>query len=156
MEGGTGMTASAPRAVATFLHSAGRLAAILAVLAGILGMHVTGSHSVHSPAATTVPPAATVQAETPADGHVIRQASDAPLEGMASGCAGRCSGNCTGSQTMTVSCTPATKSGSLAAPLPRATVIGVIPRADMAGAVPSGYSYVPGSPSPGELSISRT
>ncbi len=48
------MTASHRNVASAFLHRAGLLAGILAVLAGILGMHViTGSHSMHSPAALT-------------------------------------------------------------------------------------------------------
>jgi hypothetical protein len=58
--------------------------------------------------------------------------------------------------TMASSCTPSAKTGSLAAPLPGTTVFGTAPATRVTGALLSGYSYLPGGPSPGELSISRT
>lgn len=48
------MAASHRNAASALLRRTGPLAGILAVLAGILGMHVlTGTHSMHSPAALT-------------------------------------------------------------------------------------------------------
>lgn len=161
------MTASDRNAASAFLHRAGLLAGILAVLAGILGMHVmTGSHSMHSPAALTAAAgAATVHAGTaPADGH--------PLHGTASTSSSHrtgvqiassssaeecsCSDSCKSMHTMTVSCTPLAQTGSLSVPLPGTGVFGSISNARAPGAVPHTYSYLPGSPSPGQLSISRT
>jgi hypothetical protein len=57
---------------------------------------------------------------------------------------------------MTVSCTPLAKNGSLFVPLPGKGVFGSISNARAPRTVPLAYSYLPGSPSPGQLSISRT
>ncbi|MFF1385710.1 hypothetical protein ACFVWT_19335 [Arthrobacter sp. NPDC058288] len=158
------MTASAKRLVMTFLRRAGGLAAVLAVIAGILGMHVmTGDHSMPSPAAMTTTTAGAVHnTASPPDGHSGHQVSgghstqEASVQDVTGSPSEPCSGSCTSMQTMTVSCTPSAKSGSLTAPLPGTTLFGVIPGAGLAGARPNAYSYLPGGPSPGELSISRT
>jgi hypothetical protein len=66
------------------------------------------------------------------------------------------SGTCTGMQSMNGSCTPSAKTGSLAAPLPGA---GIISRNMATGtliAISAQWSFRPGSPSPGDLCISRT
>jgi hypothetical protein len=161
------MTASGRNLAAAFLERAGLLAGILAVVAGILGMHVmAGSHSMHSPAAlTAVAGAATVHAETAAaDGHPVhgtvdtassqrtgaRIAASSPAEECS------CSESCTSGHTMTVSCTPLAKNGSQFVPLPGKGVFGSISNAKAPRTVPLAYSYLPGSPSPGQLSISRT
>jgi len=70
------MTASRRNVASAFLHRAGLLAGILAVLAGILGMHVlTGTHTMHSPAAITA--AAMDHTESAAaDGHPDHGAAD--------------------------------------------------------------------------------
>lgn len=57
---------------------------------------------------------------------------------------------------MAGSCIPSVKTGSLSAPHPGAAGFGIISHAGAAGAAGGGWSYQPGSPSPGELSISRT
>lgn len=157
------MTASAKRLVMMFLRRAGVLAAVLTVIAGILGMHVlTGNHSMHSPAAMTATTADPVHAPSRGEDHPVHQVPGghpthaASVQDMAGSSAGPCSGNCTSMQTMTVSCTPSAKSGSLTAPLPGTTAFGAVPGAGTAGAFPRLYSYLPGGPSPGELSISRT
>lgn len=162
------MTAAHRNAASAFLHRAGLLAGILAVLAGILGMHViTGSHSMHSPAALTAAAGTGAGHTHSAAAHdhadpAITNASPAQLSSdghMAPGivveqCS--CSDSCAGMHTMTVSCTPTGKTGSLAAPLPGTSVVGVNSDTSGPGAVPGSYSYLPGCPSPGELSISRT
>jgi hypothetical protein len=162
------MTASHRNAVSAALHRAGLLAGLLAVLAGILGMHVlTGTHSIHAPAAlTAAADAAMEHAESAAaHGHPedeVAEASPARLSSdghngpgvIAEHCS--CSDSCAGMPTMTVSCTPLGKTGSLSAPLPGTAVFGTVSNATAPGAVPRSYSYLPGSPSPGELSISRT
>jgi len=157
------MTASRRNVASAFLHRAGLLAGILAVLAGILGMHVlTGTHSMHSPAAITA--AAMDHTESAAaDGHPDHGAADtSSIHGTDVQVAGisivehcSCSASCAGMPTMT-SCTPLGKTGSLSVPLPGTAVIGVISDARAPGAVPGPHSYLPCSPSPGELSISRT
>ncbi|MET1086086.1 MAG: hypothetical protein ABWY04_03035 [Arthrobacter sp.] len=158
------MTASAKRLVMILLRRAGGLAAVLAVIAGILGMHVmTANHSMPSPAAMTTTTAGAVHnTASPADGHAGHQVSaghstqGASVQDVTESPSEPCSGSCTSMQTMTVSCTPSAKSGSLTAPLPGTTLFGVIPAAGPAAALEGLYSYLPGSPSPGELSISRT
>jgi hypothetical protein len=157
------MTAPAQRLAMAFLRRAGGLAAVLAVIAGILGMHVmTGHHSMHSPAALTAATAGVVHAGTPVDGHSGYQASGTRFTQQASGqdlavvSSEPCSDSCTSIQTMTASCTPSAKTGSLTAPLPGTTVFGAVPAAGVTGGLPGAYSYLPGGPSPGELSISRT
>jgi hypothetical protein len=162
------MTASHRNAASAFLHRAGLLAGLLAVLAGILGMHVlTGTHSMHSPAALTAAAGtATVHTESAAaDGHAEHGVANASPAHLSSGghnapsafveqCS--CSDGCAGMPTMTVSCTPLGKTGSLSVPLPGTAVFGAISNARAPGEVTGFYSYFPGSPSPGELSISRT
>jgi len=156
----------------SFLRGAGLLAGILAVIAGILGMHVlTGTHSMHSAAAvtrtsamtTTLGPVPSSSAE--AEGHLDHPAPAAPHSHPASGAqdwAGpaeqcSCSVNCSTSvHGMTASCTPSGKTGSLSAPLPGTGFSGAISNPGPADSVPGHWSYLPGGPSPGELSISRT
>lgn len=158
------MTAS-DRNVTAFLRRAGLLAGILAVLAGILGMHViTGSHSTHSPAALTAATGAVHTHSEATGGHAEPGITGTSPAHHSSGghtapsvvveqCS--CSASCA-MHTMTLSCTPSGKTGSLSVPLPGTAVFGVISSATAPEAVPGSYSYRPGSPSPGELSISRT
>jgi hypothetical protein len=134
----------------------------MALIAGILGMHViTANHSMHSPAAAMAIPAGAADTPSAASGHAghrtsaghshpvfVQDATGQPSE--------PCSGDCHSMQTMTVTCTLSATGGSLAAPLPGTTMFGAVPGADPASPLPRQYSYLPGSPSPGELSISRT
>lgn len=161
------MTASRRNVASAFLHRAVLLAGILAVLAGILGMHVlTGTHTMHSPAALTAAAgAATVHTE-PAAGHghpaygvadtssPDRTGGQIAASSSAEECS--CSDSCAGMHTMTVSCTPSAKTGSLSVPQPGTAVFGIISNTRAPGAVSHSCSYLPDSPSPGELSISRT
>jgi hypothetical protein len=158
---------------AAFLRHAGPLAVILAVVTGILGMHVmTGTLSMHFPAALTAATAGTVHAQSAAatghTGHLAAggPAADrpeaygkgvvAPADSCSCSCSCSCSGDCTSLHTMTVSCIPSAKTGSLSAPMPGTAVFGKIRDPGAPGAAPVLYSYLPGGPSPGELSISRT
>jgi hypothetical protein len=155
------MTASGRNLAAASLERAGLLACILAVVAGILGMHVmAGSHSMHFPAG-----AATVHAETAAaHGHPVhgnvdtasfqRTGGQIADSSSVEGCT--CSESCTSGHTMTVSCTPLAKNGSQFVALPGKGIFGSISNARAPGTIPRAYSYLPGSPSPGQLSISRT
>ncbi|MCU1548296.1 MAG: hypothetical protein JWO29_1247 [Arthrobacter sp.] len=69
------MTAS-HRNLAAFLRRAGLLAGLLAIIAGIFGMHVmTGTHSMHSPAAVTAITDGVHAGAAAADGHAVQQAS---------------------------------------------------------------------------------
>ena len=151
-----------------FLHRAGLLAALLAVIAGILGMHVmTGTHGTHSPAAVTATSAALTPTtgtghdeSTPGHaGHgtpviTLADPSNQDAAGTLEQCS--CSGSCADGHAMTAACTPTAKTGSFSAPLPGTTVIAVISSGAADGMLPGRRSYLPDTPSPGELSISRT
>jgi hypothetical protein len=157
------MTAPAHTPAIALLRRAGLFTAVLALIAGIFGMHVmTATHAMHSPATA----AATVSAHhhsSPAGrtGEHAPGPASAPAmlaaQGDESTRTAQCteSGSCTGMQAMTGSCTPSAKTGSLAAPLPGAGIIG----RNITGtliAISAQWSYRPGSASPGELCISRT
>jgi len=150
----------------SFLRGAGLLAGILAIIAGILGMHaITGTHTMHSQAAITgaittdMVPAASAVHESHPD-HPAPAASHAHLvtgaDGVDSSEQCSCSGSCSSSHGMTASCTPSAKTGSLSAPLPGTAFSGVSSTPAAADTLTGHWSYLPGGPSPGELSISRT
>lgn len=163
------MTAVLRGPVTALLLRAGIITAMLAILAGIFGMHVmAGNHSMHSPAAGQTPaPAASAgdmnnhKTTAPyAEPVALTTAAAAGHRGPEAVAAGparcMCSADCASIQAMSAACTPSSQTGTLAAPEPaQGTRIldghGALP--DPAG---SSYAYVPGSPSPGELSISRT
>ncbi|MFI2564122.1 DUF6153 family protein [Paenarthrobacter sp. NPDC018779] len=121
----------------SFLRTAGLFAAVFALIAGILGMHVmTGTHSLHATAAAT---------------HTAQAAAEVSSSGHCS-----CATDCTDQHVNNVSCTPTVASGALAAPAPdNRTVLPATlqPLAFTTGAV---WQYRPDGPSPGDLSISRT
>lgn len=126
-----------------FLLRMGLLAGLLAIMAGILGMHVmAGSHSLH--ATPVLGESAVVNLS-----HAVQDADSSPAPPCAS------PGTCTAMSALHAVCVPAPGHNTLAAPLP-----GVPPYANTgmreAGAAPCGYSHRPGSPSPGDLCISRT
>ncbi|MEV8147487.1 hypothetical protein AB0O52_04980 [Arthrobacter sp. NPDC080073] len=121
---------------AVFLLRMGLLAGLLSIIAGIVGMHVmAGGHSMH--AAPVVSEQAVHHAASPA----------------APSCTS--TGTCTGMSALHAVCIPAPGHNTLTAPVP-----GVAPYASAAtagsGALVSGNSHRPGSPSPGDLCISRT
>jgi hypothetical protein len=158
------MTATALRPAAAFLRGAGLLAMVLAIIAGILGMHVlTGTHAMHAPAAATA--AADVHPGVSPDhsGHMAVSGTVTENRAMAeqdtAGLTGdRCSesGGCTSMHTMTMACTPSAKTASMDAPEPGILVLGIRNNTAAAGAATGQWSYLPDSPSPCELSISRT
>ncbi|XAS63011.1 hypothetical protein ACOM2C_06075 [Pseudarthrobacter sp. So.54] len=161
------MTATSQRRVAAFLHHAGLLAAVLAVIGGILGMHVmTGNHSVHAPAATAGPATETAQPGhfNSVSGHSGHSTPDglsmAPEAGVhaPSLAAAQCPdpAGCPEMQAMAPGCIPAANTASLAAPLPGTAVLTVDTKTGPFLARAAGWSYLPGSPSPGQLCISRT
>ena len=158
------MTAPAHAPAIAFLRRAGLFTAVLALIAGIFGMHVmTATHAMHSPATA----AATVGAHHdsspagPAE-ELPPGASPAPHVHAVQDEAGarpvQCtdSNNCTSMQSMTAACTPSAKTGSLAAPLPGTGIIASNTNAATQRTISALWSYLPGSPSPGELCISRT
>jgi hypothetical protein len=155
------MTATVKSRATAFLRHAGLLATVLAVIAGIFGMHViTGTHAMHSPAAT----AGTAHA-APSGHHGSHQAPETLRDYQAPGvqdtasvqaenCSG--SGGCASMQTMTAACTPSAKTGSLTAPLPGTAVFAIGSKTGDAATATESWPYLPDSPTPGELSISRT
>jgi hypothetical protein len=158
------MTAPAHARAIAFLRRTGLFAAVLALIAGIFGMHVmTATHAMHSPA--TAAAAVSAQHESSPAGHTGEHspgpssASDMPeAEGEAGTRTVQCtdSGNCTNMQAMTAACTPSAKTGSLAAPLPGTGIIARNINTGTLATISARRSYRPGSPSPGELCISRT
>lgn len=151
------------RAAAAFLRRSGLFAAVLAIIAGIVGMHVlTGNHAMHSP------PSATGAASSHHSGvfgeHAMHHADSLNLPDAAAAgrdgpqaMAGHCSdsGACSGMQAVTGSCIPLAKTTSLAAPPPGTFVRG-ISNSTVTARDDLRWTFLPGSPSPGELSISRT
>jgi hypothetical protein len=151
------------------LRTAALLVTVLGLIAGILGMHVmTGTHSAHatmvSSAMTATPgddPAAAGKDDAGHAAHLTssRTGAAAPVGGVSTGafpaqCS--CSGNCTSGQSMNVSCVPSLASGGLSAPTPAETLSLTAPSQASNILALSIWSYRPGGPSPGELSISRT
>ena len=179
------MTAILSDRAAVFLRRAGLLAGLLAIIAGILGMHVlTGSHSVHlagSSAAAQPQHAAQIDKsahthhlaqnhQTPAEqsGHgshahdsqddaptvtagIITPDDDVPGPGACS-----CMGGdpCAGMSAMGGSCIPSGSTGTLAAPPP--STVSFAAETQAPGVAASSYAYLPESPSPADLCISRT
>lgn len=158
------MSTRAPACAIAVLRRAGLFAAVLALIAGIFGMHVmTATHALHSPATA----AASVSAHhesSPAgrtEEHAPGPAFAPPMPAAQddeSTPTAHCteSGSCTNMQDMTGSCTPSAKTGSLAAPLPGTGVIGRKFNTGTLTTISAQWSYRPGSPSPGDLCISRT
>ncbi|HET6240460.1 MAG TPA: hypothetical protein VFD99_00540 [Arthrobacter sp.] len=157
------MTASAPGSVMPFLRRAGLLAGILALVAGILGMHtMPGFHSM--PAATPAVGTA-LQVQGPTVGHsghsadwiAVPEAST--MAGTAavawSGCGCTDPDGCTTMSAMGAACTPSLGNAFLAAPAPGTAALGAHDLGTATDATAS-YFYLPAGPSPGELSISRT
>ena len=157
------MSPTVQRHTAAFLRRAGLIGAVLAIIAGIFGMHVlTGTHAMHSPASATAAAAARTAAVPP--GHAGHPAAPGTFSGPASAeqdrpgaGAEQCSesGDCTSMQAMTVACTPSAKTASMAAPPPGTLLLGISNTAAR-GIGTVHWSYLPDSPSPCELSISRT
>lgn len=125
------------------------LAGIAAVIAGLLGMHVFSV--VHGASASTGHPAAESQT-TAAAGHpgpAAHHETPTPPSCV-------CGGGCGEQHAAHASCTPAAPTASLSAPPPGTTLLTVLP---WSGAEPDrlpAYSYRPATPTPSELSISRT
>jgi hypothetical protein len=158
------MTAPAPARVMAFLRRAGLFAAVLALIAGIFGMHVmTATHALHSPA--TAAAAVVAHHESSNAGHMAEHPSGPLLapdtpgpddESAGGNVQCTCSGSCSSMQAMSASCTPSVKTGSLAAPLPGTGISFRNPNTGALATISARWSYLPGSPSPGDLCISRT
>jgi hypothetical protein len=164
---------------AALLRRASLLATLLAIVAGLLGMHVlAGSHGVHDMvvAAASADGSVADQRTTATAGHAsdaghgghgshqaaamvgpakaVRAPAAENTAGQPPSCS--CQGNCSEVAAGHGSCVPAPGGASLAAPQPGTVAFAVPdPSAGRLQAV-AAYAYIPGSPSPGELSISRT
>ncbi|MBD1538897.1 hypothetical protein HC749_12035 [Arthrobacter sp. S13_S34] len=161
------MTARASVLSAAFLR-AGLLAVVMAVVAGIFGMHVmTADHSSHAAHADVAlaagdsavghTPGGHSAAEHTAVGHshAGHAATLTDAVGAAFTASASCSAGCPDVREEGASCTPLAKTGSLAAVPPPASPTALLaPVFGTHGA--AGYSFVPPSPTPCDLSISRT
>jgi hypothetical protein len=164
------MTATQSDRGPQFLRRAGLLAGLLAIIAGILGMHVlTGSHNMHMAGSSAAVPThhmATDHMAVENAGHgghdsehsartvtagAIAPTDPSPTSGFFS-----CIGGdpCAGMSAVGGSCIPSGSTGSLAAP-PLSTPSFAADTQAPEAAVAS-YAYVPENPSPADLCISRT
>ncbi|MFF2344845.1 hypothetical protein [Pseudarthrobacter sp. NPDC058119] len=139
------------------------LAGVLALIAGLLGMHVMtsghASHGVASQGTTSLgvakramphgAPAGQAAVGHPAGSH-SHGATDMPDLLTAA-----CGGSCPGAQEAGAPCIPTAPSGPAAMSPPQAGAV-VVPLLPPGGTAGSGYGYVPPGPTPCELSISRT
>lgn len=155
------MTAISARRATAFLRRAALLAGLLAIVAGILGMHImTGTHAM--PAPGTGHETGSLHAMPASDNpdHIADitavPAVSAPQSVTHSprpSCAD--AGGCTMMSAMDWSCIPSPGNTTLAAPPPGITTLQSGGRTN-AATLSSRYAYLPASPSPGQLSISRT
>ncbi|KUM41260.1 hypothetical protein [Arthrobacter sp. EPSL27] len=164
---------------AALLRHAFLLAAVLAVILGFLGMHVlASSHGTHASAAAAVegshaaehgtrpaghhpaPPADARSAEHHQADHPAEHPSAAPAAAAGSGTAVPpscdCQNGCTEQPGAHVDCTPSQAGAALSAPQPGATLVTARPHADGHSDLLPRSTYLPGTPTPGDLSISRT
>ncbi len=155
------MSVTTSSRVMALLHRAGLLAGLLAVIAGIFGMHImSGAHTMPAAASAGMDMTLTQIHGSHAvhGGHTAAQSSsaDAPAEPV-SGTAPPCSapGNCPTMTGMDAVCVLSPANTSLSAPLPGTTPFHA-PDLTAAALAATSYSYLPGSPSPGDLCISRT
>jgi hypothetical protein len=136
------------------------LAGILAVLSGVLGMHVlAGTHGAHASAEhiQAAPTSGHAASDHTASAHAasahtrqaIRHETPTPPSCV-------CGGGCGEQQAAHTSCTPAPSGASLSAPLPGTTLLAVQPRSAAEVDQLPANSYLPSTPTPNEMSISRT
>ena len=143
------MTA-ASQVLASLLRRAALLAGVLAVIAGIFGMHVmTASHASHAGAGHTH--ASTAHSSTAHASGLGHPAAGAVVVLSAGGV---CAETCPGAEEAGASCVPSAAAGSFSVVAPPAPVMHQGPAG--AAVTAAGYSYIPSGPTPCELSISRT
>jgi hypothetical protein len=138
-----------------FLRKMALLAAVLAIIAGIFGMHVISpAHSAQHQ--TTTHQRVTSEHDAAVHHHAAVQlhAPDVAASLSVERCL--CPGDCTSMEATPASCTLSTNTTSLAAPFPGSTFVGVNTDASPATIAAAHSAFHPSSPSPGELSISRT
>ncbi|MFD5276319.1 hypothetical protein ACFWIX_02030 [Pseudarthrobacter sp. NPDC058362] len=123
---------------------------VLAVIVGIFGMHVmTGSHASHA-GAGHVAHSSTTHSSTTHSGDPVHPGGVAVVV-LYAGAA--CADTCPGAGEPSASCVPSPSSGALAVVTPPVAAVRMAPPVDAAAPV---YSYIPSSPTPCDLSISRT
>ncbi|MCB5282228.1 MULTISPECIES: hypothetical protein [unclassified Arthrobacter] len=171
------MTAISARRATAFLRGAALLAGTLALVAGILGMHImTGTHAMPAPAtghntgALHAMPASATGHDTGAAlphmqapehrGHfaditAVPGTTAAPGITHAPGLSCADTGGCTMISAMGGNCVPSPGNTPLEAPPPGTTPL-TSSGGPITGDSPTGYGFIPRSPSPGQLSISRT
>ncbi|MDN3935840.1 DUF6153 family protein [Arthrobacter sp. YD4] len=132
------------------LHRARMVLLSVALMVGILGMHVMSLAPMDGHGTPAEASAAVHSAAMPDHNHGGQQQ---PGTAPDDHCTGPHGG--TGMHTMDSSCTPAAASASFAAPPPGTGVAVATPPFGVFVASPR-WSYRPGSPSPGDLCISRT
>lgn len=156
------MTAAIAHRTMVFLRRAVLLAGILAIIAGILGMHVlTGSHSMPMAAAGSaagIPHQDPMMldglpGQTAAPAGAPGASTAAPHEVSVSSCPDQTP--CPAMTSMDQPCIPAPGNTTLDAPLPGTTAFVLHPGTGTNHHAPA-HTYLPVSPSPGELCISRT
>lgn len=134
-----------------FLRKMGLLAAVLSIMAGILGMHVISpEHSAQHQGTTHQQTASQHDASV----HAHATVPDVAAASLVEHCS--CSGDCTSMEAAPASCTLSTNTTSLAAPFPGSTCVGANTNAGAVNLATAHWAFRPSSPSPGELSISRT
>jgi hypothetical protein len=164
-----------PATLAGVFQRAGLAAAVLAIVAGILGMHVLtaghSGHAGHGGHAVAGEPVAQATSGSAHSGHahsghaeaghpgghaaVVLSTAEMPgMTGMSGG-SDTCAPSCPDAREAGPSCTPLAAAGSLAA-LPPAALPGARPETPAVSRGDAGYAYIVPSPSPCELSISRT
>ena len=150
------MTAAVFNSFGVFLRRFSVLVGVLAIVAGIFGMHImTGAH--HTPPAAALTGEKLHVAQEPAAGQALpRPAMAGPgshsMSTMPSSCTD--ASGCATSSTADGTCIPSPGHASLAAPPPGSTAL--TDQSQAAVVATLRYAYLPGSPSPGELCISRT
>lgn len=156
------MTAALDGRLTRFLLRAGFVAAALAIIAGIFGMHiVSGAHHAapgHGMTASGTVPVVHLEAMPAGHAHTTEaptgSAGAAPaVTGSSSSCTA--AGSCPEMSAGDAACVLAPGNTTLSAPLP-GTAPYALPDFGAAAALGSTYSYSPDSPSPGDLCISRT
>ena len=152
------MTTSRPGLLTRILLRAALLTAMLAVMAGIFGMHfMTGAHGVHAAAVATVTATAAPIHGSDAHhpGHAPAGYSSEETATAAGDCQCADGRTCPDMSSMDASCVLSSGNTPLSLPLPGTAPF---PASELVGAaaVKTGYSYLPGSPSPCKLCISRT
>ena len=154
--------ATATRRVA-LLRYALLLAGLLAVVVGLLGMHVLAdSHGMHTQAASSGSTATSTVLHSDTQVHAAHAVSDtqtpasAPDGGTEVPPSCVCQGGCAEKPAVHAGCTPSPAGGSLSAPQPGSTFLDGESWTAVQADRPAGYAYLPGTPTPRDLSISRT